>query len=105
MVVTDVASVKAPIAEAVAQTPHGDRYVGSHPMAGREISGGLAAQGDLFKARPWVVCAGQGAATAVSLVEELARAMQADVVHLDAHAHDAAVAQVSHAPHRRSDHV
>lgn len=97
-VVTDVASVKAPIASAVHATVHADRYVGSHPMAGREISGALAAQGDLFKARPWVLCANGAKGSAVELVTRVAHALHADVVTMDAAAHDAAVARVSHAP-------
>lgn len=97
-VVTDVASVKAPIAAAVHATPHAQRYVGSHPMAGREISGALAAQGDLFKARPWVLCANGAQASAIAMVTQVAHALHADVVTMDATAHDAAVARVSHAP-------
>ena len=97
-VVTDVASVKAPIAAAVHETPHARRYVGSHPMAGREISGALAAQGDLFKARPWVLCANGATASAVDFVTQVAHALHADVVTMEAAAHDAAVARVSHAP-------
>jgi len=97
-VITDVASVKAPIAHAAHDTGHGDRYVGSHPMAGREISGSLAAQGDLFKARPWVVCRNGATDDAVNRVVEIAEALQSDVVFMDAVAHDAAVARVSHAP-------
>lgn len=96
--VTDVASVKAPIAAAAHATGHGDRYVGSHPMAGREIAGGLGAQGDLFKARPWVVCRNGATDSAVQRVVAIASAAQADVVFMDAVAHDAAVARVSHAP-------
>lgn len=97
-VVTDVASVKAPIAAAVHQTAHADRYVGSHPMAGREVSGALAAQGDLFKARPWVLCANGASQHAVEQVTRVAHALHADVVLMEAAAHDAAVARVSHAP-------
>jgi prephenate dehydrogenase len=97
-VVTDVASVKAPIAKAVATGSHGERYVGSHPMAGRELSGSLAAQGDLFRARPWVVCAGLANRERVALVVAVAQALQSDVVEMDAQTHDAAVARVSHAP-------
>lgn len=97
-VVTDVASVKAPIARAVATTEGASRYVGSHPMAGREVSGALAAQGDLFRARPWVLCAGAASAQAIELVKAVAAALEADVVELDASAHDRAVARVSHAP-------
>ncbi|WP_430866810.1 prephenate dehydrogenase [Demequina aurantiaca] len=97
-VVTDVASVKAPIADAAHATGHGERYVGSHPMAGREISGGLGAQGDLFKARPWVLCPNGGTPHAIALVRQIPEALQCDVVTMDAQAHDAAVARVSHAP-------
>ncbi|WP_234985766.1 prephenate dehydrogenase [Demequina sp. NBRC 110051] len=97
-VVTDVASVKGPLARAAATAGLAERYVGSHPMAGRETSGGRAAQGDLFKARPWVVCAGSAPRSAVALVAAVARTLQADVVEMEAEAHDAAVARVSHAP-------
>lgn len=97
-VVTDVASVKAPIAHAAHESGQAERYVGSHPMAGREISGSLAAQGDLFKARPWVVCRNGATDAAVERVVAIATAVQADVVFMEAEAHDAAVARVSHAP-------
>lgn len=97
-VVTDVASVKTPIAQAAHETGHADRYVGSHPMAGRELSGALAAQGDLFKARPWVICANGATASAVETVRQVPQALHSDVVYMEAAAHDAAVARVSHAP-------
>lgn len=96
--VTDVASVKAPIEAVAAQSGHGGRYVGSHPMSGREISGSLAAQGDLFRARPWVICPGQASPEAAALVQLVAQALLSDVVIMDATAHDVAVARVSHAP-------
>ena len=97
-IVTDVASVKGPVARAAQASGHGARYVGSHPMAGREVSGSLAAQGDLFRARPWVICAGEAPESAVAAVRSVAEALQGDVVEMDAQAHDAAVARVSHAP-------
>lgn len=53
--VTDIASVKARVIEEVESHPGADRYVGSHPMAGRERSGALAADADLFIGRPWVI--------------------------------------------------
>ena len=36
------------------------RYVGGHPMAGRERSGPTAAQPDLFRDRPWVLTPSDG---------------------------------------------
>jgi len=97
-VVTDLASVKAPVADTVARSTHAHRYVGSHPMAGREISGAQGAQGDLFRARSWVVCAGAGSPKSVDVVVGIAEAVGADVVHMEAQAHDHAVAYVSHVP-------
>ena len=52
-VITDVASTKAAVVAAA--TEHGLRFVGGHPMAGRETSGYQAASADLFVDRPWVV--------------------------------------------------
>lgn len=97
-VVMDVASVKAPIAKVAATTGQAHRYVGSHPMAGREVSGALAAQGDLFRARPWVLCPGEASPAAVALVIQVAGALECDVIEMEASAHDLAVARVSHAP-------
>ena len=57
-VVTDVGSVKAaPLAAVAAPGAAADlaRYVGSHPMAGSERSGPLAASAALFDGRPWAV--------------------------------------------------
>jgi prephenate dehydrogenase len=98
--VTDVASVKSGILDAVAAAG-GDlsRYVGGHPMAGRERSGPVAARGDLFIGRPWVVCAGQKAGSdRVDLVRRLALALGAAPVVMGPAEHDAAVAAVSHVP-------
>jgi prephenate dehydrogenase len=98
--VTDVTSVKAPLAAAVAAHPAASRYVGGHPMAGREVSGPGGAHHDLFRGRPWVICppATNGGA-AVELVTQLALLAGAMPVRMSPTEHDAAVAVVSHAPH------
>jgi len=99
-VVTDVASVKSGVLEAVT-AGGGDlaRYVGSHPMAGSERSGPTAARPDLFVGRPWVLTPGpQSAPAAVAVVRALAVDAGATPVDLDAERHDAAVALVSHLP-------
>jgi len=99
-VVTDVASVKNSILEelAAADAPL-DRYVGSHPMAGRERGGALAGRADLFFGRPWVICANQeSAAASTLLVEQLALDLGSVPARLSAADHDRAVAMVSHLP-------
>lgn len=103
--VTDVASVKAPVAAQVAAAlgeagaTHAARYVGGHPMAGRERSGPGAASADLFLGRPWVLCPGPRAQSGrVEQVAALAARAGAQVTVMDAGEHDAAVAVVSHLP-------
>ena len=77
-----------------------ERYVGGHPMAGREVSGPKAALPDLFEGRPWAVCANDATATeGVELVEAMVRQVGAAPVQLGPAEHDVAVALVSHTPH------
>ena len=98
--VTDVASVKGVILDDLRRmgAPLA-RYVGSHPMAGRERSGAIAARPDLFEGRAWVVCPDDDAdAGRVDVVERIARACGSVVTRLTPGEHDAAVAAVSHVP-------
>lgn len=101
-VVTDVASVKGAVLAQVAADADPQllrRYVGSHPMAGRERSGAVAAQVDLFEGRTWVVCPHAGSdAVAAERIEQLAGAAGSAVVTMSPAAHDHAVAYVSHLP-------
>ncbi|WGP04788.1 prephenate dehydrogenase [Bacillus subtilis] len=100
--VTDVASVKTRLLESVRGLVTGtqlDRYIGCHPMAGREKSGAIAAQSDLFTARPWVICSDEDTpADRLGEVIAMAEDTGASVLHLDPRIHDAAVAKVSHVP-------
>ena len=97
-IVTDVASTKRQLMARARE--RGVRFVGGHPMAGREASGFGAADGSLFAARPWVICPPHGEADegAVLAVERLARATGAMPIRLDPEVHDAAVAAISHLP-------
>ncbi len=99
-VVTDVASVKgAVLDELVAAGADLSRYVGSHPMAGRERSGPTAARADLFAGRPWVIAGSDhSSAEAVLAVRQLATDLGATPLAMEAREHDAAVAVVSHVP-------
>lgn len=99
-VVTDVASVKGYVLDELrAAGADLTRYVGSHPMAGRERSGPSAAVPDLFLGRPWVLTdSGASAPEALLAVRHLAVDLGALPVAMDADAHDAAVAAVSHVP-------
>jgi prephenate dehydrogenase len=98
--VTDVASVKATILEKLEATSADlSRYVGSHPMAGREQAGALAGRSDIFTGRPWVISPNKlSAKSSIDLVEALALDLGATLIHLNPADHDRAVALVSHAP-------
>ncbi|QRZ60986.1 prephenate dehydrogenase [Rothia sp. ZJ932] len=98
--VVDIASVKAPILEAVlASSADASRYVGTHPMAGREKSGPVAARGELFTSMPWVICSHeQVRPDAVKKAVNLAVGLGATVTHLDVYEHDQTVALISHVP-------
>ncbi len=96
-VVTDVASTKTLIMGRAAA--HGLRFVGGHPMAGKETSGFGAASADLFVGRPWVVIPARDTdVDAIERVESMVRATGARPVRMEAAAHDAAVAAISHLP-------
>jgi prephenate dehydrogenase len=102
-VVTDIGSVKGlPLDQVSDQASESDlaRYVGSHPMAGSERSGPLAASAALFDGRPWAVTPHVHAAPdAVRLVEALVELCGATTVRLTPVEHDLAVARTSHLPH------
>ncbi|WP_406118557.1 prephenate dehydrogenase [Streptomyces anulatus] len=96
----DVASVKGgPRRELEALGLDLTPYIGTHPMAGKERSGPLAATADLFEGRPWVLTPTRDTDTEVlNLALELVALCRAVPVVMDADAHDRAVALVSHTP-------
>ncbi len=99
-VVTDVGSIKSEPLAAVADVPGVERYVGSHPMAGSERSGPLAADADLFEGRPWAITPHDTAEPgAVETVEALVTLCGAVPIRMAPEAHDLAVARTSHVPH------
>lgn len=100
--VADVASVKATVLEALRAlvgTEQLTRYIGTHPMAGREVSGVIAARGDLFRGRPFVIVPHETTRPeATTAMKGLATELGSVPVVMDAAAHDLAVAHVSHVP-------
>ena len=92
--VMDVAGVKRPIVAAARDV----RVVGTHPTAGREISGPAGATAGLFRGAMWVVASDGAAESDLVAVEDLVRSIGATPVRMSAAAHDAAVARISHLP-------
>ncbi|MGW9631809.1 prephenate dehydrogenase [Agromyces sp. NPDC055520] len=99
-IVTDVASVKLAVYENLkARGADLSRYIGTHPMAGRELGGPMSGRADLFVGRPWVVAAHGGISYQDgSAIDDLILDLGATLVELTPEQHDAAVALVSHVP-------
>ncbi|HYA16168.1 MAG TPA: prephenate dehydrogenase/arogenate dehydrogenase family protein [Bryobacteraceae bacterium] len=91
--VTDAGSTKKRIAEEAKRSLRRCRFVGGHPMAGKELRGAAAADADLFRGRPWVLTE----AIDHPLRKWIA-AFGAREIILDAAEHDRLVAWSSHLP-------
>jgi prephenate dehydrogenase len=75
------------------------RFVGTHPMAGREVSGAKSARGDLFTGRSWIICPSKQTTSASEAIAlELIELCGGVAVKMSAEEHDQAMALVSHTP-------
>jgi prephenate dehydrogenase len=96
--VTDAASTKVAIRRAASRHFRGaSRFLGGHPLAGREVSGIEHADAALFRGAKYALV-GDAGDPAAGAFEALLRAIGAHPVWLDAETHDWAVAIVSHLP-------
>jgi len=105
--VTDAASTKRAVCASAARCfpGPGARFLGGHPMAGKEVSGISAAEAGLFAGAKYALVRAdanqQGASGAGERVAEFVKLLErmgAAPVWLDAETHDRAAAIVSHLP-------
>lgn len=96
----DVGSVKNNLVlEVEALTELAARFVGSHPMAGREVAGPSSAQADLFQGRAWILTpTSTTEELSIDLAKELVEALGATAYVMGAPAHDSLLARISHLP-------
>lgn len=92
--VTDTTSVKSPFTAI-----ESGRFIGGHPMAGREHAGPGAASPALFRGATWVLCPNGGPQEDLDWLSEVVESMGANVVVMPAERHDQVVATVSQIPH------
>lgn len=101
-VISDACSTKSDVI-AVARRTLGDRigqFVPGHPIAGAEHTGPLAADAALYRGRNVILTPlPENTPASRALVSRLWEACGARVLTLDAGAHDAVLASVSHVPH------
>lgn len=98
--VTDACSTKDVICRAArAKFMDGARFLGGHPMAGKEQAGIERADAELFRGAPYALVASEGDADRrVPEFAMLLRVIGAKTVWTDAETHDWAVSIVSHLP-------
>ncbi|MDH3065964.1 prephenate dehydrogenase/arogenate dehydrogenase family protein [Achromobacter insolitus] len=101
-VLTDAGSTKLEVV-AAARAALGDRvaqFVPGHPIAGAESTGPEAADAGLYRKRTVILTPlGENAPPSLDLVRRAWQACEADVIDMDADAHDRVLASVSHLPH------
>ncbi|MFN8529454.1 MAG: prephenate dehydrogenase/arogenate dehydrogenase family protein [Anaerolineae bacterium] len=96
----DIGSTKEDICSAMGRLPIGIQAVGGHPMTGKEVSGIEVADRDLYRGKPFVLCATRRNTPAARLrALSMVEALGAVPVELDAHRHDEAVGAISHLPY------
>lgn len=99
-ILMDIGSVKAkPLLEVSTIEGLLYRFCGTHPMAGREVSGAVSARADLFLDRAWIITPTSETSDLVkSAVLQVIDACGAQVVEMSAAEHDSRVALISHLP-------
>ncbi|HEU5170806.1 MAG TPA: prephenate dehydrogenase [Gemmatimonadales bacterium] len=100
-VLTDVASVKAPVVARAVQAGLGGRFAGGHPLAGTHHSGFAHACPDLLRGCIAYVCptgVPGGESAAARVIEFWGSVMKATPVPIDAAEHDRQLAWTSHLP-------
>lgn len=100
-ILSDVASIKAPVMDRARAAGLEGRFAGAHPLAGTHVTGFAAARPDLFRGAIVYVCStgtleGDKVARAVASFWE--QVCEAQPVTIDAAAHDAQLAWTSHLP-------
>jgi prephenate dehydrogenase len=96
----DLGSTKGDIVMAMEDLPFQVQPVAAHPMCGKETAGLASADPTLYEGAPWVLIPLPRTSTgALSLARELAVAVGARPLVLDADQHDRLVAAISHLPY------
>jgi prephenate dehydrogenase len=100
-ILTDVCSVKVPVMARAADCGLGDRFAGSHPLAGTHDSGFLAARPDRLLGCVVYVCesaSAEGARAARGVMRFWEEVFEAQPILIAAEAHDRQLAWTSHLP-------
>lgn len=98
MLVTDAGSTKRAIVRKADSCLTAAVFLGGHPMAGKETRGSAAAEGDLFRGRPYVLTPTRTSTETVEEFRDWLVRIGARLVEMTPEEHDATVAHSSHLP-------
>lgn len=100
-IVSDICGVKGIVERAVCEKPRNFRYVGCHPMAGKEVSGIRNSDAALFCNASMILVENENTdSEAAEIVEKLSYEMGFKrVIHCDSGYHDAKIAYTSQLAH------
>ena len=99
-VVCDVGSVKASIVREMEDASRNIRFVGAHPIAGKETSGVAESDPGLFSGKRCVVTPTENTdPEALSAVKTLFSLVGSEVIEVNPESHDEIFSLVSHLPH------
>jgi prephenate dehydrogenase len=96
--ITDAGSTKQTIVSTAQANIHRCKFLGGHPMAGKESRGAEAAEATLFNNRPYILTPGDLDTDAAQTFQTYLKMMGARIVILGADEHDHLVAYSSHLP-------
>ncbi|QCK15101.1 prephenate dehydrogenase [Mangrovivirga cuniculi] len=99
-VIIDCGSTKRSICETADQSPHRDRFVAAHPIAGTEYSGPAAAITDLFEGQKMILCDIENSNKRSALIaKSLFTDLGMEIIYMPSGEHDIHLAYVSHLSH------
>ncbi len=96
----DISGLKSNLLLEVGRIPGlNSRFLGTHPMAGREIAGPQGARADLFEGRAWIITpSSQTEPSFLAAIRTLVEGAGATAFELDPEIHDERIALISHLP-------
>ena len=98
--ILDVGSVKSKLQDEISSFPDiAKRFIGTHPIAGREKRGAQSARSDLFLERAWIICPTEKAQPEdLDKTIQLVKTLGANPYIMSPREHDNVLARISHLP-------
>lgn len=98
--ILDVGSVKSKLQDEISSFPDiAKRFIGTHPIAGREKRGAQSGRSDLFLERAWIICPTEKAQPEdLDKTIQLVKTLGANPYIMSPREHDNVLARISHLP-------